>query len=56
LTAHAIIVAIALSLFSYATANHLGCAAVLIFPFLTTVRQVLEHRAITRVVTRISEV
>ena len=47
LTAHAIIVAIALSLSSYATAITWVVAAVLILPFLTTLRQVLEHRAIT---------
>jgi fatty acid desaturase len=46
LTAHAIILAIALSLSCYATAIAWVVAAVLIFPFLTTVRQVLEHRAI----------
>jgi fatty acid desaturase len=46
LTAHSIFVAIALSLSCYATAGAWVVAAVLIFPFCTTVRQVLEHRAL----------
>jgi len=46
LTAHSMIVAIALSLSCYATAIAWVVATVFVFPFLTTVRQVLEHRAI----------
>jgi fatty acid desaturase len=46
LAAHSLLVAIALSLSCYATAFAWALAAVLIFPFCTTVRQVLEHRAI----------
>ncbi len=46
LTAHSILVAIALSLSCYAAAIAWVVAALFIFPFFTTVRQVLEHRAI----------
>jgi fatty acid desaturase len=46
LATHSFLVTIALSLSCYATAIAWIVAAVLIFPFCTTVRQVLEHRAI----------
>ena len=45
-TAHSIILGIALSLSCYAAAIAWVVAVVFVFPFFTTVRQVLEHRAI----------